>query len=76
MIVDCDARRPINEPVTAPANDNTQPLQIKSHNGVIQKLGSTTAEIIPIILQMTGTYQKLDGLFLHIKKQATAIKIS
>ena len=54
-------------------NDNTHPMLIRIHIEEIQKLGSTMAAIIPVKLQMIGTYQILFGFCLIIMKQQTAI---
>ncbi|KPL13287.1 MAG: hypothetical protein AMS26_15045 [Bacteroides sp. SM23_62] len=70
------ARRPINAPLIDTISANTQPPQTIIHNGVIQKFSSPNAAIIPIILQMIGTYQTLLGYSLHIKKQAMTITIA
>jgi len=64
---------PITVPVIEAAMDNTQPVDTYIHIDEIQKFGSTIAEIMPIKLQMTGTYQILRGFCLIIKKQQTAI---
>ena len=53
-------------PKTDVSNDSNQPLQIIIHSEVFQKVGSTIAEIIPIILHNKGTYQILFGFCLHI----------
>ena len=68
-------RRPTIAPLIAPIRDNTHPPHITIHRDVIQKFGSTIAEIIPIVLHRIGTYQILFGLCLHMKKQAIAMEV-
>ena len=58
---------PILAPLIAPIIDKSHPMHMTIQRDVIQKLGSTIADIIPIVLQRIGTYQMLFGLFLHMK---------
>ncbi|MCW8995335.1 MAG: hypothetical protein OQK77_05930 [Psychromonas sp.] len=63
-------------PIMALITDKIHPLHINIHIDVIQKLGSTNAEIIPPTLQSIGTYQTLEGSFLQMKKHTVAIAIA
>ena len=59
---------PFRAPIIEAIIDSTNPLHIGIHIDVlIQKLGSAMAAIIPIVLQMMGTYQILLGFFLTMK---------
>ena len=66
---------PFLAPIIEANIDSTNPPHIGIHIGVIQKFGSIIAAIIPIALQMMGTYQMLLGFFLTIKKQQIATTI-
>lgn len=65
---------PAINPVNEAINDNTHPLQITIQSEPIQMFGSIIAEIIPMMLLSTGTYQILFGSSLTMKKQLQAIK--
>ena len=53
-------------PIIETIIDSTQPLQITIQSELIQKFGSMMAEIIPMMLHNTGTYQILFGFCLQI----------
>ena len=59
-------------PKIVPIKDNIHPVPYAIHIAVIQKLGSTKAPVILTALHIMGTYQKLVGCALQIRKQANA----
>ena len=68
-------RFPVTAPKTAPDRDKIHPLPMNIHRDVIQKFGSTRADMIPPILQRMGTYHMLFGSFLQMKKHAMVMII-
>jgi hypothetical protein len=59
---------PFCAPIIEAIIDSTNPPHIGIHIDVLfQKCGSTIAAIIPITLQIMGTYQMLLGFFLTMK---------
>jgi len=58
---------PTHIPRNDAASESSHPPQMSIHNDVTQKVGSTTAAMMPVTLHISGTYQMLLGFCLTIK---------
>ena len=64
---------PTITPAKVPIIDKPQPIPKSFQRIPDQNPGSPTADVIPMILQMTGTCHQLPGYFLQIRKHAKPV---